>query len=85
MPIDNNTLIEDLTFKQAHRLRRAVNQYNRVVDKSERITTVAHLKLLNDLYKDKQGNSNGLVILLGVGPKTAEYTVEFLKGLEPCS
>jgi hypothetical protein len=76
MPI-NNTLIEDLTFKQAHRLRRAVNQYNRIVDKDSR------LKYAKDLLNWKKED---LIKMLGVGPKTAEYTVEFLKTLneEPC-
>jgi endonuclease III len=76
MPIDNNTLIEDLSFPQAFRLRRAVNQYNRIVDKESR------LKYAKDLLNWKKED---LIKMLGVGPKTAEYTVEFLKGLESCS
>lgn len=71
MPIEN-TLIEDLSFKNAWRLIRSVNKYNKIVDKENRL---AYAKDLLHWKKDD------FIKLLGVGPKTAENTVEYLKGL----
>jgi hypothetical protein len=54
------------------RLQRAIIKYNRSVDKESR------LERAKDLLHWKKDD---FIKLLGVGPKTAENTVEYLKGL----
>lgn len=70
----NETKIEELDFPQSFRLKRAVAQWNRAVDKSERIEIVA------DLIKHK----DQLIDLFGVGKKTFQYLFEALNNDEPC-
>lgn len=72
MPIANDTPVKDLSFPQSHRLIRACNQWNKVVDKKERIETV----------QDLINHRDQIIDLFGVGKKTFQYLFEALNEKE---
>jgi len=65
----DKTLIKNLKFPGSWRLKEALRDYNRTVDKSSRITTVADLRKLE---------SKQTLSLYGVGRKTLERIQELL-------
>jgi hypothetical protein len=72
MSITKDTPVKDLSFPQSWRLVKACEQWNRAVDKKERIETV------EDLIK----HQDGIIDLFGVGKKTFNYLFEALNGTE---
>jgi DNA uptake protein ComE-like DNA-binding protein len=71
-----NTYLSNLRkddIKGIWRLEKAINKYNASVDKENRLERV------KDLFKwDKEE----LIKLLGIGPKTAENTINFIQNVK---